>query len=129
MVSCMSLTGSMPLPVVSKFRVVQGITKPGSYERVQATLPLVAELEEDLDELFYSIALNGMLMIARMSNQDTPSSDRLRSLYCKFKGNLRADPMFLREVMDRMPDIMAKYSTDDITQIVADKEFLSLLSS
>ena len=128
MVAYESLSGSMPLQVVSKFRNLNSRTKPGSYERAHASLPLVAELEDNLDDLFYSVSLNNLLMMARMLNQDIPSSDRLRSLYCAFKDSLHTDPAFMKQVIEQMPVITARYATDDIMCIMADRDFLALLT-
>lgn len=128
MVSYTSLSGCMTLQVVGKFRTVHDTTRPGTYERTQAGLPLIAELEEDLDQLAYSVAINGMLMLARVVNVDTPSAERFRRLYADFKNSLHTNPKFMNQVINQLPDIVARYSTNDIMYLLSDRDFLALLT-
>lgn len=124
---CASLSGSVSLPVIGKLRNLCAVTKPGSYERAQAGLPMIAELEEALDAVLYSISINSILMLGRLSNQNIPSSDRLRKQYCSFKSKIHTDPQFLRKVMDDLPKIVAKYNSSNMVDLVGDDEFLALL--
>lgn len=125
--SCVCLSGEVCLPVVSKLRGLKDETVAGSYERAQATLPVVAELQENLDQVIYSVGLSGVLMMARLQNQEIPSVNRLQQYYSNFKERLISDPSFMREVIDTLPEIVARYETINFTFILADKEFLSLL--
>ena len=60
-----SFAGAMNLPVVERLRAVHRSTKPGTKERVQAALPVIAELERSLDPVINGIGLGALLSIGR----------------------------------------------------------------
>ena len=124
-----SLCGSLSLPVVNKLRILHCKTQPGTPERAQKTLPVLSELEDNLDMVLNCISINGVLMVGRVDHPRLPSSNRLRSLYSQFKLRLQEDPKFMRKVIDILPDIAAKYSSTNIMDIVGDDEFLDLLGA
>ena len=122
-----SLSGVMHLPVVGKLRTVHCSTQLGTYERAQASLPVLAEFEDNLDELLYCIGTANLLMIGRIAHCNLPSADRLRSWYENFKQRMQKDPAYRKRVFDTLPKIAAKYGSEDIMDIVGDDEFLELI--
>ncbi|MFV0357739.1 MAG: hypothetical protein ACK5LG_21935 [Bacteroides thetaiotaomicron] len=102
-------------------------SQPGSYERAQLALPVLAELEESLDRIINGVGINGVLMVARMSNPDVPSADLFRKMYCNFKQRIRDNPQFMKTVIDKVPSIMARYPGSNIVNLVGDSEFIDLL--
>lgn len=125
--SCLCLSGSLILPILGKFRNLNTRVSSDSYVRAQKVLPLLAELEDNLDEAVGSIGLTSVLMLARQINPDVPSAGRLRDWYTSFKKQLMEDPVFMYRVVDELPRIIARHDTLDFTEIIADKDFLSLL--
>lgn len=125
--TCMTLCGVVQLPVVNKLRTVHCNTQPGSYERAQAALPVLAELQEDLDGVLFCVGLNNVLMVGRLVHVNLPSAERLRTQYQQFKQRLMDDPVFMKRVLDVLPMIAANHSSSDIMDIVGDDEFLALL--
>lgn len=123
----MSISCTMQMPVLDKISNMQCTLKMDSFTRAQKLLPVMAELEEDLDAIVNGIGLNGVLMVARQSNPDIPSADRFRNLYRMFKARLHDDPSYMQCVMSRLPEIVAKYNGDNIVPILSDPEFLALL--
>lgn len=128
-VTASTLTGSLSLPVVNKLRYVETSTKAGTPERARAALPVIAELEEDLDLVLNCISINGVLMVCRLNNPAIPSSSKLRMLHQKFKDKLRDEPRFMRQVVDILPAIALKYQSSNPIEIIGDEEFLKLLTN
>lgn len=122
-----SLTGSWNLPVVGRLRAVHKSTKPGTKERMQAALPVIAELEKSLDPVINGVGLGALLGIGRMVRKDIPSADKVRAQFGRCKQKLRKDGNFVRYVADALPGIAAKYSSSNIMEIVRDPQFLELL--
>lgn len=128
-ISTSILSGSLELPVVNKLRGIELSTRPGTPERAQAALPVLAELEEDLDDVLNCVGVNGVLMVCRLNNPQLPSCQKLRNLHAKFKEKLRGESRFMRKVIDTLPAIASKYQSSNPFEIIGDAEFVNLLSS
>ena len=129
MINYTSLSGSVHLSAIGGFRVASCTTKPGSYERICAGLPLIAELEEVLDDLVQSVSLNNVLMLVRIRNPCVPSSDRFRIVYRLFRDRLHGDPLFARTVIDNLAIVISRCVDDAIGDVISDDEFLNLFLS
>ncbi|HAV8640564.1 TPA: hypothetical protein JZ953_002352 [Escherichia coli] len=122
-----TLTGAMNLPVVERLRAVHRKTRPGTRERVNAAVPVIAELEKSLDPVINGVGLGALLGIGRMVRKDLPSADKVRHQFGRCKLKLRNDGNFVRYVADALPGIAAKYSSSNIMDIVRDPQFIELL--
>ena len=127
-VNASTLTGSLSLPVVNKLKSLEKSTKPGTSERAIAALPVIAELEEDLDTVLNCISINGVLMMCRLNNPKIPSSSRLKALHQRFKDRLRDEPKFMRLMVDNLPAIALRYESTNPIEIIGDEEFMNLLT-
>lgn len=122
-----ALTGAMNLPVVERLRAVHRKTKPGTKERINAALPVIAELERSLDPIINGVGLGALLSIGRVMRKDLPSAERLRTQFSGCKSKLRNDGAFVRYVADTLPHIAAKYDCGNVMNIIHDPQFLELL--
>lgn len=115
------------MPVLCKLNEVRCGPKADNYSRAQRLLPVMAELEEDLDRVVNGIGLNGVLTLARQTNNDVPSASRFRVLYSNFKDRLHNDPAYMQNVMQKLPEITGKYDGDNLVTVLSDPDFLDLL--
>lgn len=127
MMDLSSLTGSWNLPVVGKLRAVHQSTRPGTKERMQAALPVIAELEKMVDPVINGVGLGALLAVGRVIRKDLPTADKVRKQFASCKQKLRSDKDFVRYATDALPAIAAKYNSGTIVDILYDPQFLELL--
>ncbi|MFX2611667.1 hypothetical protein [Enterobacter mori] len=122
-----AFAGAMNLPVVERLRAVHRKTWPGTKERINAALPVIAELEKSLDPVINGVGLGALLSVGRLVRKDLPSADTVRARFKGCKRKLRSDSGFVGYVADVLPGITAKYSSTNIMDIAQDLQFLKLL--
>lgn len=122
-----SLTSSFNLPIVNKLRAVHNSTKPGTRERLQAALPVIAELEKLVEPVINGVGLSALLAVGRVIRKDLPSSEKVRQQFAGCKQKLRTDKDFVRYASDTLPAIAAKYNSGTMMDILYDAQFLELL--
>lgn len=115
------------MPVVGRLRAVHNSTRPGTKERMQAALPVIAELERLIDPVINGVSLGALLTMGRIIRKDLPTADKVRFQFASCKQKLRSDKDFVRYASDALPAIAAKYSSGTIVDILYDPQFIELL--
>lgn len=121
------LLGTVCLPVIGKMRKVHMNPSLGEYEKSQLLLQALAEFEDDLDQLLYSVGAPNILMMGRLSHSNLPSVVRMQAWYENFKQRMRNEPSYLKKVIEEVPKIAAKNNSEDIMDVIGDDDFLNLI--
>ena len=121
------LLGTVCFPVIGKMRKVHMNQSIDTYEKNQLLLQALAEFENDLDQLLYSVGAPNVLMIGRLSHSNLPSVIRLQTWYENFKQRMRNEPSYLKKVIEEVPKIVAKTNSEDIMDVIGDDDFLNLI--
>lgn len=125
----LGITGAMNLPVVERLREVHRATPPGTKQRLNAALPVIAQLESMVTPVIEGNTLYFLLKVGSFIRKDLPSPDKVRTRWNAFKFKMRKDPKFVKLVADTLPEIAANYTASNIMSLVTDQRFLNLLEA
>lgn len=125
----LGISGAMNLPVVERLREVHRATPPGTKQRLNAALPVIAQLETMVTPIIDGVALTVLLKIGSAMRRDLPTPDKVRVRWAAFRVKMRKDPKFVRLVADTLPAIAANYTASNVMSLVSDQMFLDLLEA
>ncbi len=121
------LGNALNLPIMQALKQVDRTTQPATKARIQACLPVVAELERTIDPIINGMGLTALLAAGRVVNPKFPNAQTVRDRFQSFKRKMRADPAFTRLVCDVLPSLAGRYDAGSAFQIVTDPDFMRLL--